>query len=523
MTYFLGRFRLPLVALVSFFLVACSDSSDRTDPVEPPPIEPPEPELTYSADVVWTEYGIPHVTADDWGSAGYGMGYAYSKENYCTLMREYVRAKGESAKYLGEEGNLNEDLVYTLFNTDERMTRLFDSLPDYMQSNLVGYTAGVNRYLRETGVENLAEGEEGCRGEEWVREVDSMDAMRLIHKLVLRASTGPLADYAVAAAPPEMLAAIHPQYSKEQLASLLATLDREEVNTAIGLPKDSELGSNAYAVGEQASQTNSGILFGNPHFPWQGITRFFAFHVTLGDEYDVMGGALGGLPIPVIGFNENLAWSHTVSTGTRFTFYELTLNPENPMEYVFDGEAREITSETVSVTDGEGATIEHTFYFSHFGPIVDLGEVSPLLGGWPNAAGTLLTYRDANLDNVRGMEQWVEMGRAQDLGEFKEALRSIGTPWVNTIAADRYGDAFYGDISTVPNVSVAQYNSCIRGTLQTLLTDFGFVTMDGADPDCEWGNDDGTAEGIFGYDSLPKLETREYAANANDSYWLSNP
>ncbi|MCB1847909.1 MAG: acylase, partial [Halieaceae bacterium] len=47
--------------------------------------------------------------------------------------------------------------------------------------------------------------------------------------------------------------------------------------------------------------------------------------------------------------------------------------------------------------------------------------------------------------------------------------------------------------------------------------------MDGSDSACEWGNDPDTAEGIFGYDSLPKLETRSYGANANDSYWLANP
>jgi acyl-homoserine-lactone acylase len=518
----LGSLRLPLACFGLVFLIACSDSSDRNDPVEPP-VEPPEPELTYSAEIVWTEYGIPHVTADDWGSLGYGLGYAYANENYCTLMREYVRANGESARYLGDEGDLNADLVYALFNTDERMDRLFDALPEYIQNNLIGYTAGVNRYLNETGADNLAEGEEGCRGAQWVREVDYMDSMRLIHKAVLIGSSGPLADFTVAAQTPEMTAMSGQKHAPEQVDLMLAKLDQKQVDAAMAMPQGSEIGSNAYAVGEETSQTNSGILFGNPHFPWHGIQRFFAFHVTLGDEYDVMGAALGGLPAPVIGFNENLAWSHTVSTGSRFTFYELTLNPDNIMEYEYDGEMREITSETVSVVDASGENVEHTFYFSHFGPIVDLGDVSPLLGGWPNAAGTLLTYRDANMDNVRGLEQWINMGKAQDLGEFKEALRSLGTPWVNTIAADRYGDAFYGDISVVPNVSIAQYGSCIRGTLQTLLTDFGFVTMDGSDPDCEWGNDDGTAEGIFGYESLPKLETREYAANANDSYWLSNP
>ena len=525
-----GGLRLPLIAIASSLLIACSDSSDRPDPVEPPPVDPPEPELTYQAEIVWTEYGIPHITADDWGSLGYGYGYAYAQENFCTLMREYVNAAGESARYFGDKGDLSSDFVFRLFNDNARIQRLFDGFPQYLQDNFHGYAAGLNRYLNETGVDNLAEGEEGCRSAEWVREVDYMDVTRLLHKTVLIGSAGPLADFATAVTPPSETVASTLSTAPvpaEKLQSMIAAIGDDHFREALGVPEGWEIGSNAYAVGADASQSGSGILFGNPHFPWQGNLRFFAFHLTLGDEYNVMGGALSGLPVPVIAFNENLAWSHTVSTGSRFTFYELTLNPENRMQYEYDGEMRDITSQTVSaerlLEDGTVENVDYTFYFSHFGPIVDLGAVTPLLGGWPNAAGSLLTYRDANLDNVRGVEQWVNMGRARDLGEFKAALADLGIPWVNTIAADRYGDAFYGDISVVPNVSVAQYGSCIRGTLQTLLTDFGYVTMDGSDADCEWGNDADTADGIFGYDSLPKLETREYAANANDSYWLSNP
>lgn len=511
--------RLTAVASLSGLLLACSDDSDR-QPTEPPL----PPELAYEAQIVWTEYGIPHVTADDWGSLGYGAGYSYARENYCVAMKEYVRASGNSARYLGDDGNINDDLVYKLYNSEARVDAMIADLPEYVVDMLEGYTAGLNRYLEETGVDQLAEGEEGCRGADWVREVDLADAVRLVHKAILRGSAGPLADFMVAARPGEAVAT---QLSPIAAERMLAGLDREAVITALDMPQGAEIGSNAYAVGEQSSQTNSGILFGNPHFPWQGPERFTMFHLTLGDEYDVMGGALHGLPAPVIGFSKAVAWTHTVSTGDRFTLYELELNPDNPLEYIYNGETRAFETETVSaeqvLEDGSIGTVEHTFYFSRFGPVLDLGAISPVLGGWPNGLGTLLTYRDGNLMNLRGLDQWVRMGQAQDMDEFKDALRSIGIPWVNTIAAGRDGNAFYGDISVVPNVSVSQYQNCIRGPLQNQLTGFGLVTLDGADPECEWGSDEDTPEGLFGYDSLPKLETREYAANANDSYWLSNP
>lgn len=70
-----------------------------------------------------------------------------------------------------------------------------------------GYAAGISKYLVDTGVDNLAQGEEGCQGEPWVREINLDDALRSAYKTILRASADPFYNELVAAAPPEMLAA----------------------------------------------------------------------------------------------------------------------------------------------------------------------------------------------------------------------------------------------------------------------------------------------------------------------------
>ena len=49
-----------------------------------------------------------------------------------------------------------------------------------------------------------------------------------------------------------------------------------------------------------------------------------------------------------IGFNKDVAWSHTVSTGKRFTLHELTLAPGDPTAYLIDGKPEKMTSRTVS-------------------------------------------------------------------------------------------------------------------------------------------------------------------------------
>ena len=68
--------------------------------------------------------------------------------------------------------------------------------------------------------------------------------------------------------------------------------------------------------------TGKGMILGNPHFPWNGRYRFSQQQLTIPGKYDVAGGSLIGSPAVNIGWNKNVAWSHTVSTAYRFTPYE---------------------------------------------------------------------------------------------------------------------------------------------------------------------------------------------------------
>jgi len=214
------------------------------------------------------------------------------------------------------------------------------------------------------------------------------------------------------------------------------------------------------------SQTGKGLLLGNPHRSWTGDGSFYQVRLTLPGEYDVAGAALQGLPWVGIGFNSDLAWTHTTSFATRFTLYELELNPLDLMQYRYDGEWRDITTEEVAIQaqleDGLLEERTHTFYRSHFGPIVNLKEISPLFRTWPLANGSVLALRDANTSRAGAFfEQYRRMGQAEDMDDFTEALKSIATPVFHTLAADRDGEAFYGEVAAIPHVTQAQLDDCL--------------------------------------------------------------
>ena len=484
---------------------------------------------TYNAEVRRTSFGIAHVKAADYGSIGYGVGYAFSQDNFCMIADEFVTVRGERSRYFGESGttpyqrnNLVSDYYYALMNGDPAPLRAgLASMSPELQAAFRGWAAGYNRYLRDTGVANLPA---PCTGGAWVRPIDEVDMMRLVRRYLLEASTNNFMEGMVAAKPPSATAAAAFK-SGEQLGPRsdagIPGFDQEYWRTF-----RSQLGSNALGLGSEATDNGRGMLLGNPHFPWSGTLRFYQFHVTIPDEIDVMGGALSGFPLINIGFNKDVACSHTNDTPNwHFTLYQLKLDPANPTRYVYDGQARDMTAKTVSVqvknADGTLSTKSNTFYLTHFGPVMTSTSL-PIPWTRTNA----YAMREVNLDNWRLGDQWRAINKAKSTGEIKQALQSIvGIPWVNTTATDKDGNAFYGDISTTPNLPREKQSLCTPdATFAVVFSLNGPPVLDGSRSFCEWEEDGAAPQpGLMPGGNAPFLERRDFVQNSNDSYWLANP
>lgn len=149
----------------------------------------------------------------------------------------------------------------------------------------------------------------------------------------------------------------------------------------------------------------------------------------------------------------------------------------------------------------------------------------PLIG-WGLDLG--FAYRDANLDNDHVIAQFLGMATATSMDEFQQSYADLqGMPWVNTMAADRTGRAWFIDGSATPALSDAaqdRFHERIRTDLiAALLLESRVALLDGSEPDDDWvDHPDARSPGLLPHRSLPQLERRDYVVNANDSHWLNH-
>ena len=143
---------------------------------------------------------------------------------------------------------------------------------------------------------------ESCNNAPWITPITESDLARITLGVGIRYGLGRVAN---------QIASSEPSLELAQLQPLELEIDRDMI------------GSNALGFGSALTESGRGVLMGNPHYPWEGSSRFHMAHLTYPGEIDVMGVGLISTARIAIGFTRHVAWSHTVSTALRFTMFRL--------------------------------------------------------------------------------------------------------------------------------------------------------------------------------------------------------
>ena len=373
-------------------------------------------------DIVRDSFGVPHIFAKTDAEVSYGLAWAEAEDDFASMQQFLLPAKCLMGTVLGKAGAAG-DYAFALFRCREITDEKWNTLsPDFIKL-ITGYVQGLNNYALTHPAEELNKKLFPVTLKEYV--ASSVFALTIFNG----------ADGA---------------------------LKRIFNNTESVAPEFNKKGSNSFAIHADKTTSNEAFLLINAHQPNTGSQAFYEAHLCSEEGMNVLGGLLPGGPCILHGVNENLGWAHTVNYCDRLDEYQLEMNPDNALQYRFDGQWVDLETKTIRLSiKGIPIKIKRKLYWSKYGATMK------------NKQGFFSIRLGANM-KIGVLDQWYQMNKAKNFTEFYTALSKQELSMFNIMYADKHDTIFYINNALMPLRDPAyNWKKTLPGnTSKTLWTTF---------------------------------------------------
>jgi penicillin G amidase len=215
------------------------------------------------------------------------------------------------------------------------------------------------------------------------------------------------------------------------------------------------IGSNNWAVSPARSATGHALLAGDPHLAFSAPAFFWPVSLDVSDKsgpsrsFQVSGVAEPGIPGPFFGHNAKVGWVSTVANYDATDLYAEQLSPD-AKSVMWKGKPVPIkTVNEVIPIHGKPAYTYPVQIVPHHGPIAPninknhtVDPLDPQLGA--------LSVRWTGLDAPPELPAFLDVFRAKNVDEARQALKSFTVGTQNWVVADTAGDVLWSSYGLVP-------------------------------------------------------------------------
>jgi len=404
-------------------------------------------------------YGIPHIRAQSIEDAYFGLGFAHAQDRLWQMEMNRRIAAGRVAEVVGEKG-LDTDRFLRTLGVRRAAEASLATLDAGTRAVLEAYAAGVNAFLATHQV---------LPPEFWLLRVtpepwtpaDSLAWIKMMSWNLGANWKNELLRMRLAKTLPQArIEELLPPYPGDaplkirDLKTLYGGLERDARALAAAMQQVAALlpdwlpdgaGSNNWVVSGKRSASGKPLLANDPHLGLEAPPVWYFAQLTA-PGLDAIGATLPGVPGILLGRNARIAWGAT-NTGPdvqdlyieKLEGRDAYLTPKGPRPFA-------LREETIRVRGARDVKL--LVRSTRHGPVVS-DVLRPAAGLAPRGhvlafEWTALAHDDSSIRSA------LNLARARDWKQFRDALRDLQAPQQNMIYADVDGNIGFIAAGRVP-------------------------------------------------------------------------
>ena len=455
--------------------------------------------LNKSVDIYTDTYGVPHIFAQNEEDLFYAAGYYSARDRLFQMSVVNYSVRGELAYAFGDE-LIKSDIYLRTWRIHDTAKKLVGELNKETVDLVGAFCAGINYRIKEVYNDLPIEFKlTGMKPPVWnpaiVTGYSRMMAREMSSSWKPEIVFGAIKNYFGK----DKLSEIYPYYSDNHPTiaeknnkigkEIFSSIMKQELSLEKTLGYNSSVaGSNNWVVSGSRTKSGKPLLANDPHLGFTQPPRWYEMHLN-GGRFNISGLCLAGIPMPIIGQNEHIAWGFTNSMVDDMDFFTETINPKNKNQYLYDGKWQDmkIITETIKLKNNRDTTV--IIRLTHHGPIIT--DVHNLLKDENTALSMAWTgnWLTKEIDGLFGL------ATSKNWADFSRSVQQFGVPGQNIVYAD-----IEGNIGWRPAVF-----------LPIRKQGFSLIPRPGDDPSYDWS-------GRVPYKKMPFLlnPKKGYIATANN-------
>ncbi len=391
--------------------------------------------LHEQVDVLFDDFGVPHIYANNNEDAYFALGYVHAQERLfqMELIRRLI--SGRLSEFLGDK-LVKTDTYFKTLGLRKQAERLakthISEAKTNMQKEGLAYLKGINHFI-ETRPLPIEYTLLGLEAEPFTAD----DAFSTLIYMALGFADGYKFDMVMnqvnAKMGEEYLYDWYQNYTGYWDSILIkrdtASLSMVQPSFAPPMPIPIWTGSNGWVIAPSKTASGRAILANDTHIGFSQPSVWYEAHIEY-PGFSFYGNYLAGVPFAAVGHNKDIAWGLTIFPMDITDIYKEKVNPENDNQ-VWDVDHwvdMKIQKETILVKGGD--PVELSIKSTKHGPIInDIFENSG-----KDVAAFWWSLFDLPGDAITC---FYDLGHAQNMDQARAAAAKNDILGLNILYADK--------------------------------------------------------------------------------------